>query len=502
MGKYFNLEKINKVLRRRKISKKKVFFAGVILLGTISLFVYGFYKNQGGVLALKNHKVVLAEKGFSPRELTIGIGDTVTFTTERSESFWPASDPHPTHEGLPGFDPKKPIDSKESWSFQFSEAGIFPYHNHLSVSFRGEIVVAGESLGADCSGECFDKIIKKTVKKDGIDAAYALFNKSYESGNLPRSCHWTAHKIGEAAYELFAEGVDFPISYATSYCGYGFYHGFLESLLRVKPDTKYALSFCKKVEEKLGQQGRWNCYHGIGHGFTEDPPPPETIGNPDAILAPGIKICEKLFGGSFQNLNLCLTGVYTVVAGFADEKRYGLTLDEKDPFAFCRTQPYRYQKACYGEFAPKLDRILNWDLTLLPDYIESIKDDKLVRLVVWVVPSVMMGKDVIKDDHISYIEGCRSFSGRLKDICLAGTVFGLLTQGEPEKQYTKVINFCANVRLEKEERFLCYQESFRQMRQLYPKDKIQEICNLVPEEEKFHCFEEDKLPPYDDPVFG
>ena len=468
-------------------------------------------ENTSKVGSGKKYIVELRESGFYPEEITIQTGERVTFATKTGKNFWPASDPHPIHDYLPGFDPGKPIASDESWSYTLNKPGSWRYHDHLNVSFRGEITVLNidgseflnqVDLGEYCDGECFDGLIRDMVKKGGIDAAYELFTKTYEEDKLSRSCHWTAHQIGEEAYELFREGKEFPITYATSYCGYGFYHGFMEGLLREDPDTDYALSFCDRVESQLGKLGLWNCYHGIGHGFTEDPPDPRVWGNFEEIIAPGIEMCEFLFGDTFGDLNLCLTGVFTVPAGFAEHEEFGLSLDPEDPFAFCKSQPYRYHKACYGEFAPKLAVLIGSDLYKLPKYTEEITDAKTLRLVVWVVPSVMMARDIMNDNFSSYIYGCRNnFSGRLQDICLGGTILGFFSHGEPEKQYEKLLEFCAADIFLGEERELCYGESFRHMRQRYSVEKVEQICNIVPQSYRRHCLEIHHEPPYDDPSF-
>lgn len=358
---------------------------------------------------------------------------------------------------------------------------------------------------AACDGVCFDNLVRKTVEEDGVDAAYKLFTDAFARGELPRSCHWTAHQIGEAAYELFRQGKDIPISESMSYCGYGFFHGFLEGLLRENPDPREALKFCDVINERLGSMGLQNCYHGIGHGYTEDPPYPASIGDFQAMIAPGIDMCEYLFGKNFTNLNLCMTGVFTVPAGFAKDEKYGLSFDKKDPFKYCKGQPYRYLKACYGEFAPKLDSVLEWDIRKLPPYVSAIKDEKLKRLVTWVVPSVMMAHDILAADNSSYIIGCReSFTGRLRLICWGGTIQGFMQHGEPEKQHTKVFSFCAASAWDsEEERMFCWGEGLRQLRMVYASDTMHSICTQVPAVYQHLCFDEahTHASPYDDPSF-
>ncbi len=508
------------MMRKATNSKTAVLIAlaGVLLLVAFAFRDPANNKNSGEagprkLSEAKTYTIVETDDGFSPKELTILAGDTVTFATKRPKSFWPASDPHPTHEYLAGFDPKQALTPGESWNFTFREPGTWRFHDHLDVSLRGEItvlnekaerVVRAQNAEGYCSGECFDTLIKETVEREGIDAAYTLFREAFAEGKLPVNCHWTAHQIGEAAYELYRKGVKFPISYATSYCGFGFYHGFLEGLLRENPDPAYALSFCDRVREELGSLGVQNCYHGIGHGYTEDPPDPRTQGDFNAMLKPGIKMCEFLFGKNFQYLNLCLTGVYTVPAGFAQKHRYGLSFDPKDPFKYCKDQPYRYLKACYGEFAPKLDSALFEDMRGLRKYVDDISDEKLKRLVTWVVPSVLMARDVHSNDQSKYVGWCReAFEDRLRRICWGGTILGFFLHDEPEKQYIKLLKLCASSAWQGDERDFCYGETFRQMRQNYTLDKVKEVCLTAPGTYRHWCLDAERkhISPYDDPSF-
>ena len=472
------------------------------------LAVYTIFNNSNS----RTYTVELRDSGFSPTELTVRIGDTVTFKNAGTHAIWPASDPHPTHEDLSPFDPRKGVPPGESWSYTFTTPGSWRYHDHLNVTAQGEIFVLSSTgklpssvINGYCDGPCFDDLMRDTVHTEGIDAAYKLFEETYAEGQLPRGCHWTAHRIGEAGYDLFREGKDFSISVATTYCGYGFYHGFMERLLRENPDPTYALGFCDRVKEQLGNMGLWNCYHGIGHGYTEDPPDPASEGDFQAMIEPGIKMCEFLFGKTFADLNLCLTGVFTVPVNFAADEKHGLSMNPEDPFAPCRTQPYTYWKACYGEFAAKLDTVLNWDIHGLPAYVNKLPDEKLKRLVIWVVPSVMMAKDILSNDHSMYITSCReSFSGNLRRICWGGSILGFFQHGEPEKQYEKILSFCnSGAWKTEEERVFCWGEGLRQMRQSYSLDKVKGICLDVPEKYRFLCLDEGNahISPYDDPSF-
>ena len=88
-----------------------------------------------------NAVVNMSDTSFSPSTLTVAVGTTVTFTNNGQGNHWPASDPHPTHTGLAGFDAKQGLATGESYSFTFTKAGTFGYHDHLNPSLRGTITV-------------------------------------------------------------------------------------------------------------------------------------------------------------------------------------------------------------------------------------------------------------------------------------------------------------------------------------------------------------------------
>lgn len=85
--------------------------------------------------------ITLTSDGFSPSELTVTQGDTVTFVSTAGELFWPASNLHPSHTIYPEFDPQMPVSPTESWSFTFTKVGEWKFHDHLAPYFTGVITV-------------------------------------------------------------------------------------------------------------------------------------------------------------------------------------------------------------------------------------------------------------------------------------------------------------------------------------------------------------------------
>lgn len=99
--------------------------------------------------------VTYTDDGFSPREVTISQGGTVTFVNESGSDFWPASAMHPTHTVYPGsdielcvtaqadtlFDACGAVSTGGVYEFTFTEEGEWGYHDHLNASHFGKVVV-------------------------------------------------------------------------------------------------------------------------------------------------------------------------------------------------------------------------------------------------------------------------------------------------------------------------------------------------------------------------
>ncbi len=85
--------------------------------------------------------VDITSTGFSPASVTIQKGDYIQFTNKDSATHWPASDPHPSHSGYPGFDADKALKTGETYRFQFDKVGTWGFHDHFHPAFHGTIIV-------------------------------------------------------------------------------------------------------------------------------------------------------------------------------------------------------------------------------------------------------------------------------------------------------------------------------------------------------------------------
>ena len=101
------------------------------------------------------HTVTYTDAGYSPNELRIEKGDTVTFENKSSVNMWTASAMHPTHMVYGGasleahcpdplgtaFDACEGTPPGGSWSFTFTKAGNWGYHDHLHPTLFGKVIV-------------------------------------------------------------------------------------------------------------------------------------------------------------------------------------------------------------------------------------------------------------------------------------------------------------------------------------------------------------------------
>ena len=79
--------------------------------------------------------------GFSPKSVSVTAGQSVEFVNESGNFMWVASAVHPTHTKLPEFDQKSSSIKGTSYSFTFTKAGNWSYHNHVRPADTGTVEV-------------------------------------------------------------------------------------------------------------------------------------------------------------------------------------------------------------------------------------------------------------------------------------------------------------------------------------------------------------------------
>jgi hypothetical protein len=467
----------------------------ISLAATLALLLAGAWLGTRSLnLEGRVFTVEIRETGFHPREISVRPGDSIIFRNLSKETARPASDPHPTHTYYPEFDAEKDVLPGGTWTFRFVRPGIWHFHDHLNGGSIGTVYVkdpAGSFSEQELSGckgtninedRCFDEQVRSATKTKGIEAAFALLTARYDLGKLPAACHWTGHRIGEEAYWQEAHGRPFRFDPAMYYCGYGFLHGYLEALLREDPKEKEqkdkVIAFCERARQELGGEAWDNCVHGVGSGFTANPPDPEHWGDPQAMITEGLDTCGRYF--EKRDREVCFTGVYATIANFSSVQNYGLSLDLNDFLGFCRTQPKENLRACIGEFIAKFGKAYGGDLARIKEVLKNL-DAEHANLVVRVAANVLMQDDLFSEAKLAKnLAVCQSLSpATLHDACLDGITWGFIYQGKFGEEYKKGVAFCRESPLAPAERDHCFSGIVTFASRVYSPEQMKKVCEAI-----------------------
>ena len=107
--------------------------------------------------------VTYTDKGFTPSSISVAQGQSVMWVNQSSKQMWVASGMHPTHlvydgtskdahcaasyTGPTPFDECVAVPAGQSYTFAFTKAGTWGYHNHANAADFGKVVVAAASGG-------------------------------------------------------------------------------------------------------------------------------------------------------------------------------------------------------------------------------------------------------------------------------------------------------------------------------------------------------------------
>ncbi len=485
------------------MNKKNIIILLVLILG--GLF---FWFSQNNSVSGKIHSIVLNADGFKPAEITIQKGDSVVFTSTKGIEFWPASDLHPSHTIYPEFDPREPVPASSPWTFKFDQVGSWRFHDHLFSSERGVVNVLDDksnlNVNIDCASfsgkqQCWKKQIKTELGNKGLDAAFEILAHFYATEpDFASSCHSHVHILGEAAYEIFSKHENLEISSKTSYCGFGFYHGFMETLLQKTGNAEEAIKFCSYVGDKLKNQtsdAEGACYHGIGHGAV-DGGDPRFWGNPKAMIKSSLEMCEKIAGSDRSlhgKLYRCITGVYNSIETLSTNPKYRIDQISKNPFYLCPTQPLEYKEGCYVNMLPALMRFTNQDFIKSTGIIEQIKEDKnsyVIRSqVILSLFHEFIRINLNKPDYNVKVGValCRELGPFSRLPCIEGLSGGHMKYGEPTKEYVKGIAFCNSLFLVSDEKDVCFKFILSRLRIWYGGPQVPKVCESAPLAYRKYC---------------
>lgn len=337
-----------------------------------------------------------------------------------------------------------------------------------------------QDLALSAKVKCWEDLMDQTLENKGLDKAFVLMDTLFQTEpGFAKDCHGFAHLLGEKAFDLFSSNKNFNLSSKTSYCGYGFYHGFMEKLLHSKNDINQARAFCKYAGDTLQNQtpdAEGACYHGIGHGAVEDVTDPKLFGNPKAIIQPSLDLCEKV-SQTEDKLFRCVTGVFNALEIVTTQGKYQLSLNREDPLLICRTQKETYKRACYTQMVIAVMHVTQDDFVKSAQILDTIAENDWAAesLSGLVVELVRLGKV----DYQQTIAFCRKLSARFRLPCITGFGEGFLKYGPPQNEYVKAVDFCSSALLTDNEKRSCFNRVLSILRIWYTAEKSTQICKEV-----------------------
>ena len=359
--------------------KLKLFVAGIGILGIAAIGV-------AVVLLAPKEKnfqttvtISMGDDEFTPRAVTIQKSTTVVFENVGENDHWPASNIHPTHEIYPEFDPGKPIQPGERWSFRFERAGSWNFHDHLHPQFTGTITVVEEkvereeqqevksspsvknkpvlktefhnpspydlgtlyqtiSLNCDSTNfPCIKNAVRAVAKEYGPEAATLILERWYTEGLVHRGVdnHQLSHEIGRQTAETFGVNSQAFLLCPMSAVNGGCQHGYFEYVLgKTNTATEAANLICESLDDSYSSKFKFYCYHGIGHGV---------------MMAQAYNLYGALATcDAFHDQTGCWQGVFmeNVIAGMQGKARQGI-FSQTDPLAPCNVVEEKYRWQCY-----------------------------------------------------------------------------------------------------------------------------------------------------------
>lgn len=363
------------------------------------------------------------------------------------------------------------------------------------LSYQKPDEIIRECGSADNKPLCYSTRIESILRTRGIPAAFDALVAAYDHDpEFAGTCHAVTHELGKAAYEEFHKTGKTELTSKASYCGYGFYHGFMDALLVDSNDLQEARSFCTYIGKNVPhtpvpESAEGPCYHGIGHGIS-DGTDPRLWGDALAIVRPGLTLCTKVAEGNWMWEHRCASGVFNALGNMYPDPKYKLD-SGTDPYALCRDGGFSPvdKEACYDQMNTQAASLGNGSLEKIVGYTNAIQDPhyRSVALHQAVSYYVQVLKFSEKNISVQDANRCELPTNNLKDSCISGIVGGIFEFGSPGQQYKEALNICASDTLSADLRGSCFSAVITNAKSLYISDVVSGVCKKIPSEYASLC---------------
>ncbi|MCE9541471.1 hypothetical protein K8R03_02830 [Candidatus Kaiserbacteria bacterium] len=368
----------------------------------------------------------------------------------------------------------------------FALAGIVA---HTFISRENPARVLEICASAGNKPLCYATEIENLLRAKGISAAFDALALAYDTDpGFAGTCHDVTHELGKAAYEEFQKTGKTELTSKASYCGYGFYHGFMDALYVDTNDMEVARAFCTYVGKNVPHPpppefAEGSCYHGIGHGIT-DGTDPRLWGDAVAIAKPGLAVCDKVSAGNETWHMRCVSGVFNAIGNMYPNPKYKLD-SGTDPYALCRVGGFTplETETCYDQMNTQAAALANHDLKGMVAFGNTITNQKYRALAIHEAVSFYI--QILKWDQKQLqpeqVRVCELPTAELRDSCVSGLVGGIFEFGSPGKQYIEAENLCSAETFPAGLRDSCYATIQLLSEYYFEPDVLHTVCGQIPE---------------------
>jgi hypothetical protein len=326
---------------------------------------------------------------------------------------------------------------------------------------------------------CWKSQFEETLESKGVKAGFGLLNNLYTNDpEFASSCHDYTHLIGESAYKEYAEGKKVDIGSQPSWCGYGFYHGFIISLFKDGKGKAEAVEFCRSTDKTSGL----DCFHGMGHGFVDfNSDQLKSVNDIQIVISQGLSLCRDVTEDESE-LVRCKDGVFHSIFDVAvgEAELLSILVPKNDPFFYCKKQDIHNRSVCLGAMSTVIMAVSKNDFLVALDLVSRSLNHEDAALVIRQMSGYEAYRSLKNEGDLnSDVIACKGLVGILKNECLKGLVEGVADFGEPGREEYGVIDFCNNRNLGLDEKDFCFRHAVEYFGGYFGEEKRGLLCNLI-----------------------
>lgn len=313
-----------------------------------------------------------------------------------------------------------------------------------------------------------EQMAKELAYKAGPELAIELLNKS----SIPKAGrgHLLAHRIGEAAYEIFGED-------AFAFCQNDDFSGCSHGLLSLAI-SEIGFDGVKRMVENCNKWGTFKynmCHHAAGHAFL-------ALSGYDVF--PALNNCDSLAEvGSMPHFH-CINGLFMEEAhGEHDGMIPPLhpQLSTTDLLSPCNKVEGHHKRACYLNIAGWWLQAFGFDIKQTAGYCVNVPEkyqidcvDNVARLI----------STLTNNQYEEILESCEVLRGEWSQMCLVFIAQSVSSQGDETLPY----KLCQSVESE-EVKHECYLKLTAGLQERYSMEsaKYNELCDKFEPEYREIC---------------